>query len=345
MISQLYPLSMYYLYTRKKDMEQLKQNTILKRFINGIYSRKDADRIIELFRSQQHTKEVDEEMDHVWQSAQAEKTTYLQHERYTAEARMLLNRICKEEKKFSFVSLLKYAAILVLVFSVGLGVYQFSQVADLQNMTYTEIRVKNGEHKQVILPDGTKVILNAGSFMKYPERFAEDFRQIEMDGEAFFEVVHDEDKPFIVSTKDASVKVLGTSFNVKAYDADEQILVSVRSGKVQVDMTDAMMRLLPDEQLVFSRKNGEIQKRNESARHATVWIDGGLYFNKTPIRSVAKELERMYNCKIEFSGNVPYDNYIYGEHDNKSLESVLKSIQYSTDIKYRKEDDKIIFYK
>ena len=326
-------------------MEQLKQNTILKRFVNGIYTRKDADRIIDLFRTQQHTKQLDDEMDQAWQAAQEEETTSLQHERYTMEARILLNRIRKEEKKFPFVSLLKYAAMLALIVSVGLGVYQFSKVTDLQNLAYTEIRVKNGEHKRVILPDGTKVVLNAGSFMKYPERFTQDFRRIEMDGEAFFEVEHDEDKPFIVSTKDASVKVLGTSFNVKAYDVDEQILVSVRYGKVQVDMTDAMMRLLPDEQLVFSRKNGEIQKRNESARHATVWIDGGLYFNKTPIRSVAKELERMYNCKIEFSGNVPYDNYIYGEHDNKSLESVLKSIQYSTDIKYRKEGDKIILYK
>ena len=327
-------------------MEQLKHiNIILKRFISGIYTSEDANRIMDMFRSQQYTKEINEEMDLVWQSVPEEETTSLLYEQYTAEARALLTRIRKEERKIPFGSLLKYAAIFALIVSVGFGVYQFTRITDMQNIAYTEIRVKNGEHKRIVLPDGTKVILNAGSFMKYPERFTQDFRRIEMDGEAFFEVVHDEDKPFVVSTKDASVKVLGTSFNVKAYDVDEQILVSVRSGKVQVDMTDAMMRLLPDEQLVFSRKNGEIQKRNESARHATVWIDGGLYFNKTPIRSVVKELERMYNCKIELSGDKPYDDYIYGEHDNKSLESVLKSIQYSTDIKYRKEGDKIIFYK
>lgn len=327
-------------------MEQLKHiNIILKRFISGIYTCEDANRIMDMFRSQQYTKEINEEMDLVWQSVPEEETTSLQYEQYIAEARALLTRIRKEERKIPFGSLLKYAAVFALFVSVGFGVYQFTRITDMQNMAYTEIRVKNGEHKRIVLPDGTKVILNAGSFMKYPERFTQDFRRIEMDGEAFFEVVHDEDKPFVVSTKDVSVKVLGTSFNVKAYDMDEQILVSVRSGKVQVDMTDAMMRLLPDEQLVFFRKNGEIQKRNESARHATVWIDGGLYFNKTPICSVVKELERMYNCKIELSGDKPYDDYIYGEHDNKSLESVLKSIQYSTDIKYRKEGDKIIFYK
>lgn len=327
-------------------MEQLKHiNTLLKRFIDGLYTTGDAERLMETFRSQQHTAAVNEAMDEVWQSAQAEETTSLQQQQYTAEARALLNRIRKEEKKFSFAPFLKYAAMLALVFSVGLGIYHFSRMAELHNRTYTEVRVKNGEHKRVMLPDGTKVILNAGSFMKYPECFSEDCRRIEMDGEAFFEVVPDKDKPFIVSTKDANVKVLGTSFNVKAYDVDELISVSVRSGKVQVDMADAMMRLLPDEQLVFSRENGEIQKRNESAHHATVWIDGGLYFNKTPIRSVVKELERRYNCKIELSGNTPYDNYIYGEHDNKSLESVLKSIRYSTDIKYRMEGDKIILYK
>lgn len=327
-------------------MEQLKHIDTLKRFVNGIYTREDANRIIELFRTQQLTKEVNEEMDQIWQSVQAEETTSLQHEQYTVEARVLLDRIRKEErKKFSFVSFLKYAAVFALIVSVGIWVYQFTKVTDVSGIAYTEVRVKNGEHKRVILPDGTKVILNAGSFMKYPKRFTQDYRRIEMDGEAFFDVVHDEDKPFIVSTSDVSVKVLGTSFNVKAYDVDEQILVSVRSGKVQVDMTDAMMCLSPDEQLVFSRKNGEIQKRNESARRATVWVDGGLYFNKTPIRSVVKELERMYNCEIELSGDKPYDDYIYGEHDNKSLESVLKSIQYSTDIKYRKEGNKIIFYK
>lgn len=327
-------------------MEQLKHiNTLLKRFIDGLYTSKDANRLLEMFRSQQHTAEMNDAMDEVWQSAQAEETTLLQQEQYTTEARALLNRIRKEEKKFSFASFLKYAAMLALVFSVGLGIYHFSRMTELHSRVYTEVRVKHGEHKRVTLPDGTKVILNAGSFMKYPERFSEDCRRIEIDGEAFFEVVHNKDKPFIVFTKDANVKVLGTSFNVKAYDVDEQISVSVRSGKVQVDMADAMMRLLPDEQLVFSRENGEIQKRNESAHHAIVWIDGGLYFNKTPIRSVVKELERRYNCKIELSGNKPYDNYIYGEHDNKSLESVLKSIQYSTDIKYRKEGDKIILYK
>lgn len=327
-------------------MEQLKPiNTVLKRYINGLYTRKDAYRILELLRTHQHTKEVNEEMDLVWQSAPIKEPTTLQHEQYTTEARKLLSRIRKEEKEFSFVSLLKYAAVIVFVLSVGLGIYHFTGITHIPQIAYTEIQVKNGEHKRITLPDGTKVILNAGSYMKYPEQFTPDSRGIEMDGEAFFEVVHDEEKPFIVSTKDASVKVLGTSFNVKAYDVDEQILVSVRSGKVQVDLTDAMMRLLPDEQLVFSRKDGEIQKRNESARHATVWIDGGLYFNKTPIRNVVKELERMYNCEIELSGTKPYDNYIYGEHDNKSLESVLKSIQYTTDIKYRKEGNKIIFYK
>lgn len=212
-------------------------------------------------------------------------------------------------------------------------------------MTYTEVHVKNGEHKRIILPDGTSVTLNAGSYLRYPREFITDVRRIEMNGEAFFEVTRDEEKPFLIHTKDADVKVLGTSFNVKAFDMDEQLTVSVQTGKVQVDLPEAMMRLLPDEQFVMDKTKGEFQKRNEDARLSTVWIKGGLYFNRTPIRTVVNELVRMYNRTIEFAPGAEYDDYIYGEHDNKSLEAVLKSIQYSTDIKYRIENDKIVLYK
>lgn len=315
--------------------------------MEGSYTRKEAHRIMELFRSPQHLEEMGKEMDRIWESAEVEEMTSLQQERYKEEARILLNRVRKQERKFPWASLLKYAAVLLLVFSAGWAIYRFSDTGGLRRDTVCmeEVRVKNGERKEVVLPDGTKVMLNAGSYLKYPERFAPDSRRIEMDGEAFFDVVHEEGRPFVVSTKDADIKVLGTSFDVKAYDTDEQIQVSVCTGKVQVDMADVMMRLLPDEQLVFSRKSGEVQKRNENARHATVWIDGGLYFNRTSINNVVKELERMYDCTIELSENVPRDSYIYGEHDNKSLEAVLKSIEYSTDIRHKKEGDKIVLYK
>ena len=320
-------------------------NNLLKRFVDGLYTRKDADDLLKHFHAGKHNTEISEAMDNVWEEMEEDEVSSLQHQQYREEARLLLSRIRKPEKRFSFIPYRRYVAIVAVILSIGWGGFRLIRSNQEKVLTYTEVHVKNGEHKRIILPDGTSVTLNAGSYLRYPREFITDVRRIEMNGEAFFEVTRDEEKPFLIHTKDADVKVLGTSFNVKAFDMDEQLTVSVQTGKVQVDLPEAMMRLLPDEQFVMDKTKGEFQKRNEDARLSTVWIKGGLYFNRTPIRTVVNELVRMYNRTIEFAPGAEYDDYIYGEHDNKSLEAVLKSIQYSTDIKYRIENDKIVLYK
>ena len=320
-------------------------NNLLKRFVDGLYTRKDADDLLKHFHAGKYNTEISEAMDTVWEEMEEDEVSSLQHQQYREEARLLLSRIRKPEKRFSFIPYLRYVAIVAVILSIGWGGFRLIRSNQEKVLTYTEVHVKNGEHKRVILPDGTSVTLNAGSYLRYPREFITDVRRIEMNGEAFFEVTRDEEKPFLIHTKDADVKVLGTSFNVKAFDMDEQLTVSVQTGKVQVDLPEAMMRLLPDEQFVMDKTKGEFQKRNEDARLSTVWIKGGLYFNRTPIRTVVNELVRMYNRTIEFAPGAEYYDYIYGEHDNKSLEAVLKSIQYSTDIKYRIENDKIVLYK
>ncbi len=320
-------------------------NNLLKRFVDGLYTRKDADDLLKHFHAGKYNTEISEAMDNVWEEMEEDEVSSLQHQQYREEARLLLSRIRKPEKRFSFIPYLRYVAIVAVILSIGWGGFRLIRSNQEKVLTYTEVHVKNGEHKRIILPDGTSVTLNAGSYLRYPRQFITDVRRIEMNGEAFFEVTRDEEKPFLIHTKDADVKVLGTSFNVKAFDMDEQLTVSVQTGKVQVDLPEAMMRLLPDEQFVMDKTKGEFQKRNEDARLSTVWIKGGLYFNRTPIRTVVNELVRMYNRTIEFAPGAEYDDYIYGEHDNKSLEAVLKSIQYSTDIKYRIENDKIVLYK
>lgn len=320
-------------------------NNLLKRFVDGLYTCKDADDLLKHFHAGKYNTEISEAMDTVWEEMEEDEVSSLQHQQYREEARLLLSRIRKPEKRFSFIPYLRYVAIVAVILSIGWGGFRLIRSNQEKVLTYTEVHVKNGEHKRVILPDGTSVTLNAGSYLRYPREFITDVRRIEMNGEAFFEVTRDEEKPFLIHTKDADVKVLGTSFNVKAFDMDEQLTVSVQTGKVQVDLPEAMMRLLPDEQFVMDKTKGEFQKRNEDARLSTVWIKGGLYFNRTPIRTVVNELVRMYNRTIEFAPGAEYDDYIYGEHDNKSLEAVLKSIQYSTDIKYRIENDKIVLYK
>ena len=95
----------------------------------------------------------------------------------------------------------------------------------------------------------------------------------------------------------------------------------------------------------MNKSNGEILKKNEAAQKVTALLQGGLYFNRTHSRSVKHALEWLYNHEIVLVPNVVFDDYIYGEHDNKSLEAVLNAIQYSTGIRYRKEESRIVLYK
>lgn len=181
--------------------------------------------------------------------------------------------------------------------------------------------------------------------MRYPDRFVGDLREVELEGEGYFRVARNEKMPFIVRTKRLDVQVLGTRFDVKSYSTDEIVSVSVESGKVQVDLPEAMMRLTAKEQVLINTVSGEYSKKTED-RGVAVWMKGGLRFYSTPIRDVAKELERVYNCRITFASGQDFNNLITGEHDNKSLEAVLKSIEFiSGDIKYKKEGIHVLLYK
>ncbi|KAA6326740.1 hypothetical protein EZS27_024193 [termite gut metagenome] len=314
----------------------------LNRYINGIYTQIDAEALWDALKTGTEQKLVSEEMGRVWEDYSG-TTTDTQHQQYKVEAWQLLKRTQQREKPFMLRSFLKYAAVLFLLIATGLSIYLFFTGKDDQEIPYITLRVDNGQQKQLIFTDGTKVILNAGSRLSYPKQFESDKRRIKLDGEAFFQVAKDISKPFIVQTKNTNIEVLGTGFNVKAHNEDEFVSVTVESGKVRVNMEEAIMQLLPGEQFFLDKTNREIHRSRENPEYAKVWISGGLYFNKCPIRSVVNELIRHYNCAIEFEGKVP-DEYISGGHDNKTLESVLQSIYYATGIKYRKESGKIILY-
>jgi len=207
-----------------------------------------------------------------------------------------------------------------------------------------EIVTKAGEKKSIVLPDGSRMILNACSQVRYPERFGPDFRQIHLEGEAYFQVASDKKTPFVITTSFFDVKVLGTAFNVKSYQGDDNSLVCVENGRVQVDLFEGMVRLSGKEEFTFNSITQEFHKQRKEGE-VSPWIKGGLRFNRTPIRDVARELERFYNCRITFGEGQEFNNLISGEHDNSSLQAVLQSIEFTSGIKYLIEGREVLLYK
>ncbi|WP_294554427.1 FecR domain-containing protein [uncultured Bacteroides sp.] len=316
---------------------------LYRRYLDDLYTTEDARQILNSLHDPDNHETLNELSSDVWEEAATQHPlTDLERERYKREARQLLKRI--EHKKRTWfrriaLAIISTAAMVCLILG---GIHYLKHINERQ-IIYMEVATSYGERKQVFLPDGTQLTLNSCSHVRYPNRFIGEERRIELEGEGYFQVHRNEEQPFIVSTCRFDVRVLGTCFDIKSYSSDEIVSVEVESGKVQVDLPEAMMRLKGKEQVLINTISGEYSKRREE-RPVAIWKKGGLRFNSTPIRDVAKELERMYNCRIAFADG-QFNNLISGEHDNKSLEAVLQSIEYTSGIRYKKEGNRILLHK
>lgn len=316
----------------------------LRRYLDDLYTKEEAKNLLNGLRNKENSELFDGLATEVWEESCTQQLgTDLEREKYKKEAHELLKHI-EHSKRTWFRRVVSVAASVAAAAFIILGSISHLNYMDKQKVTYAEISTSFGEKKQLLLPDGTTLILNSCSSVRYPSHFVGDTREIALEGEGYFKVAHNAKLPFIVKTENCDVRVLGTRFNVKAYPTDEIVSVSVESGKVQVDLPEAMMRLVAQEQVLINTISGEYSKRKED-REVAGWIKGALRFNSTPIRDVARELERVYNCRITFAVDEEFNNLISGEHDNKSLESVLKSIEYVSGIKYQKQGRNILLYK
>lgn len=238
----------------------------------------------------------------------------------------------------------RIAAILIVAFSVTFGLLKVIDRPQSE-ITYIEKTSAKGEKKNIRLADGTHIILNSGSNLRIPSDFNHQDRLIELEGEGFFNVTSNPDKPFIIKSGNAQVRVLGTSFDFKSYKEDEFIKLTVSTGKVRVNVTDLDLQLSvsPNEHLSVNKVDGSMKKETIGENNYIKWIQGSLYFNKEPIREVIKTINRTYNRKVVLQcRNCDYK--ITGTHDNKSIEAVIEAICFTTGLHSREEGEKIILY-
>ena len=162
-----------------------------------------------------------------------------------------------------------------------------------------------GERSQVVLPDGTKVWLNSASSVEYVAPFFSRERRVKMDGEAYFEVQHDAQAPFVVSTNGLDIKVLGTRFNIRNDDSDHRITTVLLEGAVTADTREhrcAPIRLRPAQQLVYDTRKGEMRLTDCTSAEASIsWIDGRLHFDRSTFAEIVAELKRYYNVDVHFT--------------------------------------------
>jgi len=157
----------------------------------------------------------------------------------------------------------------------------------------------NGEHRRLTLPDGTAVWLNAGSVIIYPSAFHGMERKVYLSGEAFFKVSHDADHPFIVNTRQADLKVLGTEFNVMNYPEMDRMIVTLQQGKLGVDISQSGRNyiLMPNQQLIYTPATDSVELHSVTATNYSSWKQGELFFSDARLTTVLRAIERTYNVR------------------------------------------------
>lgn len=195
----------------------------------------------------------------------------------------------------------------------------------------------DGPVREVTLPDGTKIWLNQSANLKYPKTFSKTERVVSLEGEAYFEVTKDAARPFTVKSDIMSVKVLGTSFNMKSGKEDQVAVVTLMEGEVEVkgNHEEGMVVLSPGQKAELNRVTKRLQVKQVNAKLDAVWRNNMIPFDKATIFEIAKTLEELYNVRIILSPDITTNTYSGNLIRRQSIDSVLNSLKNSIPISYK----------
>ncbi|MEP0366854.1 MAG: FecR family protein [Cyclobacteriaceae bacterium] len=255
-------------------------------------------------------------------------------------------------RNISFINMLRVAAALmafgILGYLVAEEVLSIGDLKRKENIALLEKKTTYGQKLTFSLPDGTLVKLNAGSKLIYPESFGVNTRNVELEGEAFFDVTRDTKHPFVINTKEIAVQVLGTSFEVSSYPDNAEKQVAVRSGKVMVKekSNNNEITLIKNEKVGLNLGNRSFTKveiTNQVAEFG--WMDRQLAFSDDEFDTIIKILERWYNVEFEISEPIRSTNQTFtGIYNNPSLKEALESISYGYEFKYEIDGKNVRLY-
>ena len=241
------------------------------------------------------------------------------------------------------------SVLLILGLWVGKGYYQRSQTPQL-----AQTQTANGQQLTITLTDGTTVRLNAGSTLTYPESFPSDKREVQLNGEAYFEVAANAAAPFLIRTGDVDVQVIGTKFTVKDYPESELVKVAVVEGKVAVQATQAGntpgrqgVYLTKDEMAIVEKSNRKLSVSGYDKNVVMGWQNGILYFEKANFVQIMSQLERWYGVEISVEEDVAVDVAwrFSGKFENKPIDYILDVCRYPNLFAYQILDNKVLITK
>ncbi|MBN8821497.1 MULTISPECIES: FecR family protein [unclassified Spirosoma] len=234
----------------------------------------------------------------------------------------------------------RVAAVLALVVSLGWLVYQFRYMGHDNPAIHTVTLVTGDRQLRKTLPDGSRIVLNRHSTLTYPAAFADERRDVTLNGEAFFDVTPDPNRPFRIQARPTVVQVLGTSFTVRAYD--NNVSVAVQTGKVRFSSGRKAVLLTKDQQATFDEQTDTIRRAAQLAPNAFAYKTGLLVFDNEPLASVIQTINQFYNSDVQLA-NARLDNCrLKTRFDKMSLDEVVAVTAETLGLQVRHEGKSII---
>lgn len=271
-------------------------------------------------------------------------------------------------RRTRFLTWFKYGIAALLILSVAVFLLWQRQRPAQAAGQYITYSCKQGERKSVQLPDGTQVVLNAGSEIILNTNYGQSTREVSLKGEAFFEVQHNKQVPFIVHTSSMDVKALGTAFNVKSYSGEQRTEATLIRGLVEVTLkkdNNRKLLLHPDEKVSWTEPAGNekaitheiaparqpdkalikpIKKLDDGRVKELAWIENNLAFDDEPFEEIAGQLNRWYDVHIEFESEAVKQYHFTATFKKEKIEQVLNILKASKQFNYTIDGQTIVIY-
>ncbi len=353
---------------------------LIRKFKEGNISFEEFSLLSSYFKENEPKGEMLLFFEQIWTEAQRNDYGVADNSKLEKIKRKIRNENNKPSQPNLFLRIVRYAAILFIGF--GISYFFFSQGKNVPQQyisSYQQISVPYGSKSTVILPDGSTVILNSGSKLKYPNNFGNDSRMVTLEGEGYFDVKKDKKKPFFVNVSGIKVKVLGTTFNVKAYPEEESIETSLITGSIEIykddnsDEKTPLVVLKPNQRAILEKSSKSIlqvnnKKQDEQGKifepvkpalketisvktgaetiASVAWKDNKLIFNNELFSDIVTRIERWYGVEIIV------DNYreleetrLSGKFDKETVEQAIEALRYATPFKFKIEKNIITITK
>lgn len=312
----------------------------IRRFISDKFSFNDYLAVSSYFRNDDSVEGLKESMEADWNETEhasnnKERLTQILdrlHDQINLSSKAKVNVFQSFYRMFS-----KAAVILILPAIISISVLSYLAIDRSGNAeSWVEIHSPVGSRTKFQLPDGTQGCLNGGSSIRYPVHFMGN-RNVEISGEAWFDVVHQKSEEFRVITPYLDVKVLGTQFNVIAYDDETTAEVILEKGKVLVLGKDSEVKeeLAPDQRIVYNKSTRAIIKTSIDSKNYTSWKDGLLIFRNVPMSELARRLERKYNMEIILHGDSLKSSIFRATFQDENLDEICKMLSTVAPIRYK----------